>query len=279
MKLFGKYNPMFGKHWSKKSNESRRRKLIGRVSTRKGMTYEEFHGVNKAEIIKSKLSGHGSWNEGLTKFNNPILNKISKINSLNRLGKLNPNYGKSPSIKTRKKISASNMNHPVRLETREKVRLAQKRLWKNKNYKSKMSKKLRESWTTRRKNLKKIFMKKQWLDKTYRDNTVRKILKGIHNKPNSFEKQIIELSKKHKLPYKFVGDGKFILAGKNPDFINCNGHKKIIETYASYWHPKNYVSIRKKLFLRYGYETIFLSEKDLMAPDWENKCLVKILNG
>ena len=40
-----------------------------------------------------------------------------------------------------------------------------------------------------------------------------------------FLKIIIDLINKYNLPYKYTGNGKFILGGKNPDFVNVNGEK------------------------------------------------------
>ena len=38
--------------------------------------------------------------------------------------------------------------------------------------------------------------------------------------------------------WKFVGDGEVIIGGKNPDFININGKKQIIEMFGTYYHSK-----------------------------------------
>jgi G:T-mismatch repair DNA endonuclease (very short patch repair protein) len=42
--------------------------------------------------------------------------------------------------------------------------------------------------------------------------------------------------------YKFVGNGEIWLSGFNPDFININGQKKIIEFFGDFWHanPEKY---------------------------------------
>ena len=63
--------------------------------------------------------------------------------------------------------------------------------------------------------------------------------------------------------YKYVGNREFILAGKNPDFLNVNGQKKIIELYGDYWHKGDDPQERIDLFGQYGYDTLVVWEKEL----------------
>ena len=69
--------------------------------------------------------------------------------------------------------------------------------------------------------------------------------------------------------YKFVGDGKIMFDRFNPDFININGEKKIIEFYGDYWHNKPQSKLadkrRLKTYKKYGYETLILWESELRA--------------
>jgi len=71
--------------------------------------------------------------------------------------------------------------------------------------------------------------------------------------------------------YKYVGDGKIWINGKNPDFINVNGQKKIIEMFGDYWHSKKVTGLKKKIhrirrqnhFAKYGYKTLIIWEREL----------------
>lgn len=63
--------------------------------------------------------------------------------------------------------------------------------------------------------------------------------------------------------YKFVGDGEVIIAGKNPDFININGKKKIIELYGNYWHRNDNFEDRINTFIPYGYDTAIVWDSEL----------------
>jgi len=67
--------------------------------------------------------------------------------------------------------------------------------------------------------------------------------------------------------YKFVGNGKVLIENFNPDFINVNGQKKIIEHFGDYWHNLPGYKIRDKkrlkIYRKYGYETLIIWEHEL----------------
>ena len=67
--------------------------------------------------------------------------------------------------------------------------------------------------------------------------------------------------------YKYVGNGKIWIDGFNPDFININGQKKIIEVYGDYWHNtperKERDKERLKTYNKYGYKTLVIWEHEL----------------
>ena len=116
-------------------------------------------------------------------------------------------------------------------------------------------------------------LKQMWNDSKYREKTLKAIHEGRKLKPNIPEKFINRLLNKL-LPkeYKFVGDGKVILGGFNPDFINVNGQKKIIEMYGCYWHKcpkckfgnKRLLDVRRlKTYKKYGYKTLIIWQHEL----------------
>jgi len=83
--------------------------------------------------------------------------------------------------------------------------------------------------------------------------------------PTKAEKEKIKLIKKHKLPWKYVGDGREgDFFGKVPDFVCTNGVKAFAEVYEDYWKIKNngsvarYIRIRRAHFKKFGYKTIFI---------------------
>lgn len=106
-----------------------------------------------------------------------------------------------------------------------------------------------------------VRMKKDWLSSAYRKKILGK------RKMSSLETRVREAIEANKLPYKFVGNGKFFIERKNPDFINTNGEKIAIEVYARR-HKENFTNggikvyrrTREKIFGKYGWKIIFIEE-------------------
>jgi len=94
--------------------------------------------------------------------------------------------------------------------------------------------------------------------------TVRKML--TRRTPTSLEMKFLGIIEKNNLPYKFVGDGSFMIGRKNPDFININREKIAIEVYARYYKLRHAETVqewkeeRQKVFREYGWEAIFFDE-------------------
>lgn len=80
--------------------------------------------------------------------------------------------------------------------------------------------------------------------------------------PNREETMLIQLFKEYNFPYKFVGDGQVIIGGRNPDFINVNGEKKIIEFFGEHWHPLEDEEIKREVYAGYGFKMLGIWGKD-----------------
>ena len=96
---------------------------------------------------------------------------------------------------------------------------------------------------------------------------IRKCLK--RRIPTKLEEDFEAIIKKHELPYRYVGDGSFIIASYNPDFINTNGEKIAIEVYAKYFKQINGRNIddwkkdRSSVFNKYGWDIIYFDETQI----------------
>lgn len=106
-----------------------------------------------------------------------------------------------------------------------------------------------------------------WTISFYRNKIIKAQRKRLHIRPNKPELILkILLSKIVPKEYKYVGNGKFIINGFNPDFISKKS-QKIIEVYGDYWHRRNEVverdKRRLKSYKKQGYETLIIWENEL----------------
>ena len=93
-------------------------------------------------------------------------------------------------------------------------------------------------------------------------------LKASHIKPNGKEIFMMDLLN-NLFPdqYKYVGDGEVIIGGKNPDFINVNGQKKVIEYYGDRWHQGDNPQDRIDVFADYGFDCLIIWGSELKNMD------------
>ena len=103
----------------------------------------------------------------------------------------------------------------------------------------------------------------------FTEERIKKMILNLQKRPTSYEKELeATLNRIQPNEWKYTGDGSFIIGYKNPDFVNCNGRKIIIEVYSNYYKEKtygseeNYKQKRAAHFAKYGYQTIFLNENE-----------------
>jgi very-short-patch-repair endonuclease len=126
----------------------------------------------------------------------------------------------------------------------------------------------RWSWVYGNKRCISCAKKEAWKDKEFKNRVIAASMLGRQVKPNKPEKLLNKLLQEILLKdYKFVGDGKVVIDGFCPDFINCNGQKKIIELYGDYWHNlprgKERDKRRIKTYKKFGYKTLIVWEHEL----------------
>ncbi len=86
---------------------------------------------------------------------------------------------------------------------------------------------------------------------------------GCKRRPTSLERTFISMCAKYSLPYRFVGDGQIWINKLNPDFINTNGQKQLVEVLGRYWHTDDEVAGRVAHYARYGFSCVTLWEEEL----------------
>ena len=131
-----------------------------------------------------------------------------------------------------------------------------KGLWENPEY--------REQMVEMQRNL--------WADSAYKDKQAKAMREGAKARPTKPEASTIDiLNSLYPNEWKYVGDGSIVIEGRNPDIINVNGRKAIIEVFGDYWHglkntkecPLLHEMERIDLYAKYGYKTLIIWEHEL----------------
>jgi G:T-mismatch repair DNA endonuclease (very short patch repair protein) len=158
---------------------------------------------------------------------------------ISKLGIRNPNFNKSPSKQTIEKMKESLQKASKRPEAIEKRRKIMLKRWRN-------------------------------------PDDAAKMFKNLDIRPNKLELRFKNfLDENFPNEWKYVGDGYTWIAGKNPDFMNINGKKQLIELYGNYWHRDDNPQDRIDHFKKYGFDTLIVWEEELKDT---NKLLQTVKN-
>lgn len=177
--------------------------------------------------------------------------------------------GRKHSEETIAKIKATKAKNPFRWSEEDKQRIGKQskeraEITKPKRSASMMGK--THSQATRmimRKNL-----LAAWSDISFKERMLKAQRKGMAVRPNKPETFLLNiLNNIYPGEWKYTGDFSFIINGKNPDFTNINGKKKLIEMYGDYWHKGQNPQDRIDLFKRFGWETLIIWEHELKSED------------
>ncbi len=233
----GSNHPLYGKQRSSETRSKISLALLGRK-----------HTLETRNRMSSSRLGE----------NNHMFGKAGKEAPMyGRKGSLSPRYGTVQSTSTKNKISAAikGENHPLygkhhTTETKNRISKSNTGKYRTEKLKRKLSR---------------IFTKR-WKDPNFQ----KKVQNSCNLKPNKSEQKLGALLKELTFgDYKYVGDFQFFLGGRNPDFMNVNGQKKLIELYGDYWHnkqkfPKKHSPLERiKHFSKYGFDTLVIWESEL----------------
>lgn len=88
-----------------------------------------------------------------------------------------------------------------------------------------------------------------------------------NRRPTSLERMLLNIINKYDLPYRYVGDGALWINNMNPDFIHRQKNI-IIEVLGNHWHTKSEVKKRGQKFIECGFKLIEIWENELQnLPD------------
>lgn len=213
------------------------KQLMRKVHKRKVLS--EKHRKNIGKSLEGKPSG--------------MLNKKHSKKTKERIG--NGNTGKIRTLKMRRRYSDSKKG--------TKTRRVPKTAFKKSHIPWNLGLTKETDERVRNNGINTGFgLREKWKNSTFRKKQLAKILRGLFKRPTSLEKQIIEIITKYKLPFKYVGNGKFLIGYKNPDFIHFN-KKVCIEVHNFFHHSEDYREKRARYFKKFGWKTIFINEKEI----------------
>lgn len=195
-----------------------------------------------------------------------------------KLGKLNPNWGKHPSTETRAKMSKAHTGRTHTAEARAKISHAKMGntdslgVPRSKEWRLNMSRiqTLRYQNPDARRQTSEA-RKRNWQNPEYRDRIIRAALKGSQVRPTAPESKVRSiLDARFPGEWKYVGDGDVVIGGKNPDFINVNGQKSVVEVFGDWWHGEERtgvpnekaVSARIAHFAKHGFRCAVVWESE-----------------
>ena len=190
-------------------------------------------------------------------------------------GKNNYMYGKHHTKMTKEKIRNSNYHKNIKSKNNPNYidnRINCQYYCKEEGCDNKIS---YCTWWSGNKRCNSCASKKKWQNKEFREKTLKSLFKVWNLSLNKTEQPLAKL-----LPnkYKFVGDGKLIVGGFCPDFVNKDNNK-IIELFGDYWHNKTVAKKRDKgrlhAYKRNGYKTLIIWEHELKDIDKVTKKIIK----
>lgn len=110
-------------------------------------------------------------------------------------------------------------------------------------------------------------------DQAYRDRIVRASRIGCHSRPTAPEAKLIQIINANKFPFRYTGDGSFIINGLNPDFMCTNNENKLIEVFGRAFHDpeQSFMEVpwqrqyfgRMAIYSQLGYKCLILWDDEL----------------
>jgi len=191
--------------------------------------------------------GHGYvWNKGLNKKIDERVrrtaSKVAKTIKEKWINDMDYREKTLKAIKENRQHAKPWLGKSLPQEVKEKISEIKKEQWKN--------------LPEHKKEMLRIKRRLQWLDPSYQ----RKVRDGLRRRPTNFEKSFAEC-----FPYlTYVGDLRFFVGSRNPDFI-LKGTNKCIDLFGDYWHIGENPQERIEYFRKRGYELLIIWESE-----WKN---------
>lgn len=206
------------------------------------------------------------------------------------------------SLETRARLSLYRYEHPVEnnpMKDFERWSRISRELWSGLEYREAQRKRVKDFWAdpkhreaARQRTIEQFNKpgvreaasekgKELWKDPDY----VKKQQLSRHTSPNLEELTLgVILSIHFPRDWKFVGDFEVVIGGKNPDFININGQKKVIELFSYYRHleqarTEDDVVDRINHYKQYGFDCLVLWTDEIYNEEFVVSKVKEFTNG
>ena len=94
--------------------------------------------------------------------------------------------------------------------------------------------------------------------------------------PNNAEMTLFGIMNYLGLPYKYTGNGQYILMGHAPDFVHLT-NRKIVEFFGERWHSPSEEQERIDLFARADFQVLIVWQREIKPTSDHRKRLYKRL--
>lgn len=170
------------------------------------------------------------------------------------------NAGRSVPPEERRRIAQSLTGRRLPDAVRKKIGASQRGQAKSAAHRAAIGRALRESPgnNARREKIRAANIR-NWSSPAF----AARMLQALWRRPTKPEQRIGRiLAEAFPGVWRYVGNGEFILGRLNPDFLNVNGQKAVIEVFGRHWHRPEDADRRATHFLQYGFRTLVLWEDE-----------------
>lgn len=200
---------------------------------------QSIHGITSEEYLQMFPDAETCSVELRQRISDSLLGSSASEEARRRMS--TSRLGHFISEETKRKISASLMGHPGAMEGRthcEETRRSISESQLGKTMSEESRKLMSEAHTGKvlsdaHKQAMSEAAMENWKDPEFQMMMSR----AWNRRPNEDELHLQAVLDRYFLgEWKYVGDGQIWIGGKNPDFININGKKQVIELFSLYWH-------------------------------------------
>lgn len=203
--------------------------------------YQDPNSIYNSIEFKNKrsISMKNCWSDPLSSFRQPEFKQLISV----KIKEVHKRNNFSEKISRIRKSNWDDLEHIYNSDNYKKViGTATRNNWLNSSsiyhteeYQKRRYLSIQKYWSKEKRQILSLYMKEKWINnEEYRNN----VLNSLKLSPNSCEIKLFKIIEElYPEEYRFVGNGKVWIHGKNPDFIHKKS-RKIIEFFGDYFHSE-----------------------------------------